>query len=227
MNFGLLERMPDVRTLIAITLFVISLSCLALEATAQTTQLSVLETGVLDIGVTVEANIFDSTVTAEFPLPFISSNIRWNLGLAGLSFAQLQEEDDDEDPLTTCFNNHPEPVQKDGETDKVYNARRQQWKNDIRSCMNQHPPRESDGYVPPTGGPVKSGGGWKDKDGKIWKPWNPATHHTGTRRNQMVMTMKISIRIQPFRRKFTTIAMVELLCRQPRHSYEPVNSRIR
>jgi len=78
------------------------------------------------------------------------------------------------DPLTDYFNEHPEPTQQDGESDADYNQRRQQWKNDIRNGLNQFPPRDSDGYIPPKGGPRKEGGGWKDRDGCIWEPWDPA-----------------------------------------------------
>ena len=102
-----------------------------------------------------------------------------NIGSSGTSLAFAQEDDEDEEEeLTKRFRLHPEPVKKDGESDKDYASRRHQWKNDIRSCMNQHPPRESDGYVPPTGGPVKAGGGWKDKKGRIWKPWDPSSRNT-------------------------------------------------
>ena len=79
--------------------------------------------------------------------------------------------------LDTCFDSNPDPVQQEGESTSDYNFRRQQWKNSIRSCMNDHPPRSSDGYEAPSGGPVKENGGWKDSDGRIWKPWDPSQPH--------------------------------------------------
>ena len=161
------------RTLIAILvpMFLFSLPSLG---TAQTTELRILESSNLELNATFDASTFQFDLICETPMPFAEMALLGSFGTSRISFFLIHDDDDD-DELTKCFKKHPEPVKKDGESDKDYNSRRQQWKNDIRSCMNQHPPRESDSYVPPKGGAEKSGGGWKDKDEKIWKPWNPAT----------------------------------------------------
>jgi hypothetical protein len=133
--------------------------------------------------VTPHTYVFDP-VASEFVFNSYPTMVLFSLAHPGLSdkiryypydfIGPIQEDDVRLGPLDTCLNLNPKPVRQSGESETAYNQRFQQWKNDIRSCMNTHPPRESDGYVPPKGGPKKSKGGWVDKDGKIWKPWDPS-----------------------------------------------------